>query len=137
MIERLGADPLLVSMFVEAGTQGHDYLAMTDMASGMLPPKLAGFLADYPEHMRSILEEDTNNFIEKLEYLAPSQARQRLKEAKTSVSLVLLYLARQKNTMMAKYVVERLGGDPASVAAVAQAGGEEEAASFLRDLDSP
>ena len=135
LIERLGADPFLISMFVKEHTGGYRYLAKTEKAKNLLSAPMR-IVYDGPDLnlFRSILEEGTSSFIKKLEHLTPNYAQQYLNDegAKTSIGLVLLYLARQKNTTLAKYVVEQLDGDPASVAAVAQMGGDEEAAAFLR-----
>lgn len=51
-----------------------------------------------------------------------------------SVNLALLYLARDKDTTMTKHLIDRLGANPATVASLAQAGGKEDTAAFLRDL---
>lgn len=116
LVSDFGADPFLVSAFVE-NTKGFEYLdGEHDVRSG---------------------SKATEQFVKELEYLTPHQARHELKNRGVSVNLALLYLAQRKDAALAKYLIKSHGANPTTVIAVAQAGGDEETASFLLGLISP
>ena len=130
LIDVFGADPLLVSMYVGENTGGFAYLSARYVRFTKID--LAG---GYVEKIgtRSMFIEKTEQLSTKLEFLTPSEAR-RLIEEGANVNLALLYLARNKDKKMAKYLINKFGANPAAVASLAQAGGEEDTATFLREL---
>ena len=132
LIDVFGADPLLVSMYVEKNTVGYEYLDNKSKDTVRFNIDLAAGSADElsfrPLRMKSI-----EQFAKGLEFITLSQAREAI-ERGININLTLLYLARDKDTTMAKYLIDRFGADPTTVAIVAQAGGEEEVATFLRAL---
>lgn len=131
LISELGADPLLVSEFVEQDTDGYEYfLSRTDYVRSNIDSQENITVIDY----RYAKLRRTEQFIKELEYLTPTQARLALQEDSVNENLALLYLARRKDKVMAKYLIDRLGVSYATVAAVTQAGGDEEVATFLREL---
>lgn len=130
LIEVFGADPLLVSIYLEKGTYGFQYLSKKydtyfniDLAAGSA--NVVSF--------RPMLMKNTEQFAKAIEFITPSRTRQMIEEG-ANVNLALLYLARDKDTIMTKHLIDRLGANPATVARLAQAGGEEDTAAFLRDL---
>ena len=120
LIEVFGADPLLVSMYTEEDTLGSVYLS--EIIDKYSPP-----------HTRAKLIKQTEGLVAKLESLTPSEAKLLIEEG-ANVDLALLYLARDKNMTMAKYLIDKFDADSATVASLAQAGGEEDTATFLREL---
>ena len=112
LIEEFGADPLLVAEFVDKDSQGYKYLA---------------------HKARVTTFSDMKQFIN-LQRINPSNAAKKINRRGMSVNLALLYLARNKDKVMAKHLIEQLDANPDTVAKIAQEGGETEVVRFLQSL---
>ena len=133
LISTFGADPLLVSELLYKKSQwskGYEYLYQRynkyfniDLGAGRAN-KI---------NLRKQFIESTEKFAENIEFLTPNEARKQVEEG-VSINLALLYLARNNDTVMAKYLIDKLGANPTTIANLAQAAGEEGSALFLREL---